>query len=97
VRSEARAKKNTRKQLSLPCPRHRPLPPAKFPLFLSQNKAHHCGQTRCKNGAKPHSSNTCGLCLHHMGTVSMPQNTHLEKENKFPLLEMKMKIYLHKL
>ncbi|AMP03086.1 hypothetical protein CPter91_0691 [Collimonas pratensis] len=73
------------------------LPPTKFPLFFSQIQAHHCGQTHNKNGAKPHSCNSCGLCLHHMRTDSMLQNTHPKKENKFPLLAEKMKIYLHKL
>jgi hypothetical protein len=97
VRWKARAKKNTRKQLSLRC--HRYCDPAAitFPLFFCQIKAHHYRQARCKNGAKPHSCNTRGPPLHHMRTDSMAQNTYLKKENKFSLLAEKMKIYLHKL
>jgi hypothetical protein len=34
---------------------------------------------------------------HQLRAYPMAQNTHLKKENKFPLLAMKMKIYLHKL
>jgi len=34
---------------------------------------------------------------HQLRAHPMTQNTHLKKENKFPLLEKKMKIYLHKL
>jgi hypothetical protein len=58
---------------------------------------HRRGQSPDRNGAKPHFRATYSSLMHHFRTHAMTQTTHLKKENKFPLLEMKMKIYLHKL
>ncbi|AMO93554.1 hypothetical protein CFter6_0829 [Collimonas fungivorans] len=72
-----------------------------FPHFLSRFPSRFrctvAGQRPNKNGAKPHFQATHATVVHQLRTHSMAQNTHPKKENKFPLLAEKMKIYLHKL
>jgi hypothetical protein len=50
-----------------------------------------------KDQAKMVQSRISKPSAHQLRAHPMAQNTHPKKENKFPLLAVKMKIYLHKL